>query len=117
MEEIFNTVMARYIWSILTDAPEIPMSWGVVLDTVSCTEDSLAFHVQGFLHTGTVKIVYNEGSDLFDILIINEDGNIKEKIEGVYNDELCNMIDNKIECCPEYPGEYTDKVMDYLINS
>ena len=62
-----STDMARYIWSIIAKEPLLPMSWGVDLETVVCSEDALEFHVQGFLHTGNVRIVYIEGADIFQV--------------------------------------------------
>ncbi len=43
------------------------MSWGVDTDSFVCSEDSLEFHVQLFLHTGDVRITYIEGVDLFQV--------------------------------------------------
>lgn len=40
-----STDMARYIWSIIVKEPLLPMSWGVDLETVVCSEDALEFHV------------------------------------------------------------------------
>ena len=72
-----STDMARYIWSIIVKEPLLPMSWGVDLETVVCSEDALEFHVQGFLHTGNVRIVYIEGADVFQVLLYDEEGNLE----------------------------------------
>lgn len=61
----YNVELAKYIWSILKYNPPVLMSWGVDLDTIKVIDRGLQFHVQGFLLTGNVVIVYNEGDGLF----------------------------------------------------
>ena len=92
-----STDMARYIWSIIAKEPLLPMSWGVDLETVVCSEDALEFHVQGFLHTGNVRIVYIEGADIFQVLLYDEEGNLLKQIDDVYLDNLAETIDLNVE--------------------
>ena len=75
MKKKLVTEMGRYIWSIIAHDPSLPMSWGVDLKSLECTDDALEFHVQGFLHTGNVRIVYIEGADVFQVSLYDEDGN------------------------------------------
>jgi hypothetical protein len=98
-----STDMARYIWSIIAKEPLLPMSWGVDLETVVCSEDALEFHVQGFLHTGNVRIVYIEGADIFQVLLYDEEGNLLKQIDDVYLDNLAETIDLNVE---KYQGKY-----------
>lgn len=79
------------------------MSWGVDLETVVCSEDALEFHVQGFLHTGNVRIVYIEGADIFQVLLYDEEGNLLKQIDDVYLDNLAETIDLNVE---KYQGKY-----------
>ena len=88
--------MGKYIYSILLSQPNILMSWGYESPIV--VQMGLKFKVNGFLHKGIVEILYNEGADLFDVYLINEDGTLKELIEEVYFDQLLETIDFHVEC-------------------
>lgn len=110
-----STDMVRYIWSIIVKEPLLPMSWGVDLETVVCSEDALEFHVQGFLHTGNVRIVYIEGADVFQVLLYDEKGNLLKQIDDVYLDNLAETIDLNVE--NDKVENYNAKVMNFLIGA
>lgn len=76
------------------------MSWG--FHNPQATENGLRFQVQGFLHTGAVEVVYDEGYDLFTVRILNGDGSIKTVQDDVYLDGLVDTIDKLVEYCPNY---------------
>lgn len=113
MENRLNTAMARYIWRIIATNPALPMSWGVDTDSFVCSEDSLKFHVQGFLHTGDVRITYIEGVDLFQVSLYNEEGNEVKRIDDVYLDNLAEVIDQYVE--NDLADDYNTKVMNYIL--
>lgn len=118
MANKLTTDMSRYIWHILSLDPYIPMSWGIDLDSIESDETSLEFHVQGFVHTGNVRITYIEGADVFQVTLYGEDGELKETINDVYNDNLVSVIDEKVEKHPQTTtDEYTAKVINFLICS
>ena len=118
MANKLTTDMSRYIWHILTLDPYIPMSWGIDLESLESDNTSLEFHVQGFVHTGNVRITYIEGADLFQVTLYGEDGELKETINDVYNDNLVSVIDEKVEKQSQTTtDEYTAKVMNFLICS
>ena len=100
--EDYNVRLARYIWTILTSQPIILMSWGVDLKTVKTIELGLEFHVQGFKHTGLVRVTLNEGLDLFEVSLIDENGEIVNTIESVFCDNLVAVIDDTVEKCENY---------------
>ena len=106
-----TTEMARYIWSIIAVNPALLMSWGVDTDSFVSSEDSLEFHVQGFLHTGDVRITYIEGVDLFQVSLYNEEGNEVKRIDDVYLDNLAEVIDQNVEMA----DDYNTKVMNYIL--
>ena len=113
-----TTDMSRYIWHILTLDPYIPMSWGIDLESLESDNTSLEFHVQGFVHTGNVRITYIEGADVFQVTLYGEDGELKETINDVYLDNLVSVIDEKVEKHPQTTtDEYTAKVINFLICS
>lgn len=92
--------LADYIYSILKFQPTILLSWGIQRPVV--IKLGLRFRVNGFLHKGIVEILYNEGADLFDVYLINEDGSLKVLIEGVYFDQLVDTIDDHVEMVENY---------------
>ena len=107
--------MARYIWSIIANDPSLPMSWGVDLESLECTDNALEFHVQGFLHTGNVRIVYIERADLFQVSLYDEEGKETKRINDVYLDNLAEVIDLNVE--NNKVDDYNAKVMDFLMLS
>ena len=118
MANKLTTDMSRYIWHILSLDPYIPMSWGIDLESMESDDTSLEFHVQGFVHTGNVRITYIEGADVFQVTLYGEDGELKETINDVYLDNLVSVIDEKVEKQPQTTtDEYTAKVMNFLICS
>lgn len=107
--------MAQFIWSLLITDPSLPMSWGVDPNSFECTEDALEFHVQGFLFTGNVRVVFIEGADLFEVAFYNEDGSLHKRVEDVYNDNLADVIDTTVE--NDKVCDYNAKTFNFLINS
>lgn len=92
--------MAKYILSILSCDLSIVLSWG--FHRPVGLENGLKFNVNGFKHKGIVKVLYNEGADLFEIEIINSENQLVEKIERVYFDQLVEVIDNHVELIENY---------------
>lgn len=76
------------------------MSWGFT--SPIAINMGLKFSVSGFILTGTVQILYNEGSDLFDLIFINNDGRVRNTIKGIFFDELVNVIDDQVERVENY---------------
>ena len=115
MKKRLTTEMARYIWSIIANDPSLPMSWGVDVESLECSDNALEFHVQGFLHTGNVRIVYIEGADLFQVSLYDEEGKETKRINDVYLDNLAEVIDLNVE--NNRVDDYNAKVMDFLMLS
>lgn len=92
--------LANYILAILKSQVFVVMSWG--FHNARVIENGLAFNVQGYLHTGRVEIVYDEGWDLFVVRILNADGSIKEQVDGIYADGVVDCVDRLVERCPDY---------------
>ena len=76
------------------------MSWG--FHNAVALRDGLGFQVQGFLFTGIIRVLYDEGSDAFTVRLEKRDGSLYKEREGVYFDELVNVIDGLVERCPDY---------------
>lgn len=84
------------------------MSWGVEIETVKTIGCGIEFKVNGFKHTGKVQIVLNEGSDLFEVCLIGEDGAIKDKREDIYFDMLASEVDELVEKTDDYEKRVSD---------
>lgn len=110
--EEYDLNMAKYIWSILRTRPSITMSWGIDPDTIRPIKVGLEFHVQGFIHTGIVRIQLNEGEDLFEVELIDDNGETTKMLKSIFFDELISTIDENVEktedyekrICEEYPN-------------
>ena len=75
-------------------------SWG--FHSAYAIENGLAFYVCGYMHTGLVEVVYDEGTDTFTVRTINGDGSLKQEETEVYIDCLVSTIDGMVERCPDY---------------
>ena len=89
--------MAEYILQILRSQLMAVFSWGFHNPQRLPNDKGLKFCVQGFKYTGKVKVIYNEGSDLFEVHL--SDGT---KVEDVYLDNLVEVIDNLVEKTSNY---------------
>ena len=103
--------MAKYIMSILKTQLMVVWSWG--FNSPIAIENGLRFKVQGFKFRGVVDVVYNEGSDLFDLSFIKA-GKVVKSIDGVFFDMLVDTIDDFVEKTSDYDqrviAEYSIKV-------
>ena len=95
-----DTYFAKYIIAILRTQPMVVFSWG--FNSPTAIENGLAFQVQGYKHNGRVEVVYDEGLDLFVAKTINQDGTIRDEVEGIYIDQLVSVIDNLVEKTEDY---------------
>ena len=91
--------MAEYIMKILRSQLMVVFSWG--FNNPIAITTGLRFKVEGFKLKGTVEVVYNEGSDLFDVRLI-KNGKVVELVEGVYFDSLVDVIDYRVEKVDDY---------------
>ena len=91
--------MAMYIMRILKSQLMIVWSWG--FNSPKAIANGLSFKVQGFKFKGSVEVIYNEGTDLFDISFVKR-GEIVEVVEGIYIDQLVNVIDSQVEKVNNY---------------
>lgn len=76
-------------------------SWGFHNAVETVKNKAYRFTVSGHHHKGHVHIVLNF-MDTFDIYYTSNRGTIRKKTEGVYIDQLIEILDNKIERIKEY---------------
>lgn len=105
----YNLELAGYIWSILKTQIAIVMSWGVVPESMKVIEGGLEFHCQGFKHAGTVRIILDEGTDLFEIHLIPDSEGEEKIIEDVYLDMLVPVIDENVEKTEDYEKRISEE--------
>ena len=89
--------MAEYILQILRSQLMILCSWGPHNFKRLPGDKGLSFQVEGFKYQGKVKVVYDEGQDLFEVYLDN--GQVEDM---VYADCLVNVIDGLIERTDNY---------------
>lgn len=99
--------MASYILELMRYFPATIMSWGIDNRSYRLATDAdgnygLQFHVQGFKHTGTVQILYDEGSDMFLYHLLTDTGDIVKTREGICFDELISVVDEAVEKVENY---------------
>lgn len=58
---------------------------------------ALTFRVSGLRHKGRVYIAYNEGSDTYDIFLLNMRNRETKHIADVYCDNFGHIIDREVE--------------------
>ena len=105
-----NYELAMYIWQILKTQMTIILSWGIDPGQAKVIDCGMEIHVQGFIHTGFVQITLNEGTDLFEIMLLSEKRETVKFIEDVYLDCLVKTLDENIEKCENYE----QRVSEYL---
>lgn len=89
--------MAEYILQILKSQLMILCSWGPHNFKRLPGDKGLSFQVEGFKYQGKVKVIYDEGQDLFEVYLDN--GQVEDM---VYADCLVNVIDGLIERTDNY---------------
>lgn len=89
--------MAEYIMTILRSQLMVVFSWGFHNPVALPNDKGLRFQVQGFLYKGIVEVIYNEGRDLFEVLLSNG-----TCVEDVYLGNLVAVIDGLVERVDNY---------------
>jgi len=102
MIEQHDIEIGQYILTIFERQPGIVASWGLDPKTLRPIKAGIEFHVQGFKHTGTVRVILNEGEDLFEVSLIAESGETVETHESIFLDELISTIDDAVENVENY---------------
>ena len=95
--------MAEYILQILKAQLMVVFSWGFHRPTRLPDNKGLAFRVNGFKYQGRVAVEYDEGKDLFDVVVGDE------RITDVYIENLVDVIDSAVE----RTTDYEDRVKQY----
>lgn len=88
---------AKYILSILKSNQMVMWSWGFNNPIALKDDAGLIFRVSGYKHEGFVKVVYDEGKDLFVVILLNSQHHELQRIGDVYFDSLVDVIDEAVE--------------------
>ena len=100
--------IARYILDILSTQPNVFMSWGVDPETMRTCKCGIQFHVQGFKHKGLVRITLNEGTDLFEVTLLSDSGEVVKTMDSVFLDTLISTVDEAVEKTDDYDKTLCD---------
>jgi len=87
-------------FSLIKARRTIMWSWGA-RNWTNINNKGLLFRVSGFKHKGKVLIALN-GSDLYNVILLNTRDRVIDTIEDLYFDDLVNAIDNRIEKTENY---------------
>ena len=101
--------IGQYILTIFKSKLEIVASWGLDPETLRPIKYGIQFHVQGFKHTGMVQVTLNEGEDLFEVCLISESGEVVERHESIFLDNLVSVIDNAVEKTEDYEKRISEE--------
>jgi len=94
--------MPHYIYQILTSKRMIIWSWRFQNPKSLPNDEGLIFHVNGFKHNGFVKVIYNEGKDLFVVILLDNEHTELQRMENVFFDMLVDVIDEAVERTTDY---------------
>lgn len=75
-------------------------SWGAN-NWTKMNDYCLRFTVNGHHFRGHIYLVVN-GSDLFDVYLTSNRGNIKDTLTDIYLEDLVDVIDKRVEWIPTY---------------
>ena len=106
--------MAKYILSILRSQLMVMLSWGVSDFRALPNNEGLIFHVKGFKFIGWIKVVYDEGSDLFNIFYMDNDMQTQIIQQHIFFDELVRNIDLEIERTKDYENDVKRSLVDLI---
>jgi len=98
----YNLKIAEYIFEIFKSNLPVVWSWGINPGSIQVIDLGVKFHVQGFKHKGYVLVVYNEGEDLFEVSLIDENDKTVKTTEHIFLGDLISVIDENIEKCENY---------------
>ena len=94
---VANTILKQLFWSI---DKWTYLSWGVSKRVAMVCNDmpTLALRVSGLVHKGWVYISLNEGSDTYEVRLLNVgQDKVKTVLEDIYCDNLGTVIGSLIE--------------------
>ena len=101
--------IGQYILTILKSRLDIVASWGLDPESLKPIKYGIEFHVQGFKHTGMVQVTLNEGEDLFEVSLVSESGETKERHESIFLDNLISVIDDAVENVENYEKRVSEE--------
>ena len=99
----YSSMNVEETLSVLKSNPIVIISWGCS-DFLNVNNVGLLFKVRGNHHQGFVLITLS-WMDLYDVHIIDKEGNSIDQILGLYDDCLLDAIDKRIEYVKEYKNK------------
>lgn len=107
--QIAKTINEQLFWSI---DRTVYWSWGVSKKMFTFYNEmpSLMLRVSGAIHKGWVVVSLNEGSDTYEVRLLNVKKEVKAVYTDVYCDELGSFIDDKVERPVHLSDEEYDKI-------
>ena len=101
--------IGQYILTILKTRLDIVTSWGLDPETLRPIKYGIQFHVQGFKHNGLVRVMLNEGADLFEVCLISDNGEMTDSRESIFLEDLISTIDELVEKTDDYEKRISEE--------
>lgn len=116
MEQEYVMEVANGINEVLNLSAAVTMSWGITdrRATVYAGMPAMLFKVNGFVHKGDVVVALNEGQDLYECYLLEDDCRVKRCFREVYVEDLVGIIDRAVETGNATEEEYRAKVTQWL---
>jgi len=116
MENEYIMEVANGINGVLNMNAGITFSWGISdrRATVYAGMPAMLFRVNGFVHQGDVVVALNEGQDLYECYLLEDDCKVKRCIREVYVDSLVEVLDRAVETGESTEDEYREKVSQWF---
>ena len=115
--QMANTIWKTLFWSL---KPHEVLSWGVRkrIATYWNNKHALEIHVNGMLHKGPVVIAYEEGEDLYEVYLLDNNRVSTQSMKHIYADELGSRIDEIVERTKDIKDEeYKTKAFSELLKA
>lgn len=100
----------------LSAYPSVILSWGFSQFGVLKEDTGIIFHVQGYKFNGWVKVIYDDGADLFNIVFQSNEGETIQEQRGIYLDGLVNTIDEYVEKTDDYDERIREQYNVVVLN-
>ena len=93
----------------LSAYPSVVLSWEFSQFGILKEDTGIIFHVQGYKFNGWVKVIYDDGADLFNVVFQSNEGETIQEKRGIYLDGLVDVIDRYVEKTDDYENRVKEE--------
>jgi len=116
LEHEYVMEVANGINGLLNLSAAVTMSWGITdrRATVYAGMPAMLFKVNGFVHQGDVVVALNQGQDLYECYLLEDNCRMKRCFREVYAEDLVGVLDRAVETGESTEDEYREQVTQWL---